>query len=318
MLKRFGLFAEETPGVEITRACAADDLRAAYRLVHEVFVERGYCKPKEHGMRLRIFEATPEMATFIAKSNGRIVGVLSVVGDHPECGLPSDQAFKVELDEHRTAMPGVRLCEWSNQVVAPDYRKTNISTELMRCAAAHVIKIGYTHSIISVSSIHAPFYGLLGFKQIAPERSYSPDIHDPVVPLCLSSMLYLSPNRQEDEIAGFVRRFMASENPHLAAIEPWTEKARHLFTDSSSLGKLFGTGSNFLRSCELHAQVTLMHEWGPQVFRQVVGHTASQAARAWLSTGIEVASTSVKGIVSNVRWPLAAPRWSTTLRPAER
>jgi len=61
-------------------------------------VERGYIKPTECGMRVRCFEALPETATFVAHVKGEIAGVLSVVGDTPEFGLPADRAFKGEID----------------------------------------------------------------------------------------------------------------------------------------------------------------------------------------------------------------------------
>lgn len=294
LLKRCGLFAEMTPGVEITRACSAEDLQAAYTLVHEVFVERGYCKPQEYGMRLRVFEATPSLATFIARSQGRIVGVLSVVGHTPDCGLPSDRAFKPELDALRDQIPGATFCEWSNQVVASDFRKTNISTELMRCAAAHVIATGYSHSIISVSAVHGGFYDLLGFRQISTERSYSQEVDDPVVAFCLPSDLYLVPDSHKDELSSFVCRFMATENPYLARIGEWETEAKALFRDFASLRKLFGPKSNFLRSCELDAQTALIRQWGPHIFRKVVGSTASGAILAWSSTLNEMIVSAVK------------------------
>lgn len=284
LLKRCGLFAEKTPGVEILRACSAEDLRAAYTLVHEVFVKRGYCKAEEYGMRLRVFEATPEMATFIAKANGRIVGVLSVVGHTPDCGLPSDRAFKPELDTLRAKHPEGRYCEWSNQVVAGDFRKTNIPTELMRCAAAHVIHAGYSHSIISVSSIHAGFYELLGFKQISHERSHSKEIDDPVVAFCLSSSLYLAPVGQEDEVSTFVRRFMTNENPYLPEVAKWNSKAKQLFANHTSLQQLFGARTKFLRRCDLRDQAVIIREWGPDAFRKVLGHTIPRCAVAWFGT----------------------------------
>lgn len=286
LLKRCGLFGGKTVGVEIKRACTPEELIEAYSLVHEIFVEQGYCKPTEYRMRLRVFEATPQMATFIAKENGRIVGVLSVVGDSPECGLPSDQAYKPELDRLRERSAH-RLCEWSNQVVAHDFRKTNVPTELMQCAAAHVIKSGYTHSVIAVSSVHSGFYELLGFHQIGPKRSYSQDIDDPVIPLCLPSRVYLSSSAESDELTEFVRRFMAIDNPHLEHIDAWESTARRMFSEPATLRKIFALRSSFLRSCGLGYQATLVHEWSPQVYRQVVGDTMGSSIAAWVKSFLE-------------------------------
>jgi hypothetical protein len=294
MLQRSGHFSEGTPGVTIERACTVQDLRSAYELVHEVFVERGYCTATDHGIRLRFFEATAAMATFVAKFQGRVVGVLSVVGEDPEQGLPSDKAFRPELDKLRRSCPGATLCEWSNQVVAKDLRKTNVPTALMRCAAAHVIKAGYSHSIISVSAVHEGFYDLLGFKQVGSVRSYSAHIHDPVVALCLPSSLYLGPNPNENELANFVRQFMATDNPFLAQMDSWDAEFRHFFCDPVTLRRLFVEKSNFLRTCEFESQTALMQRWGAQTFRQVMESTVVESILAWTRTTCEILRSKAK------------------------
>src|SRR5690349_15279258 len=88
LLKRTGLFGDDLKGCTIERACSAEDLRQAYRLVHDVYLGTGFIHPVPSGMRLRIYETTAETATFIAKFEGRVVGVLSVVEDSPDLGLP--------------------------------------------------------------------------------------------------------------------------------------------------------------------------------------------------------------------------------------
>src|SRR5689334_8413841 len=77
LLRRMGLFGNDTKGAHIERACVFEDLRQAYQLVHDVYLGTGYIEPEPGGMRLRIFEATLETATFVAKVDGRVVGVLS-------------------------------------------------------------------------------------------------------------------------------------------------------------------------------------------------------------------------------------------------
>jgi len=288
LLQRCGLFGGKPVGVEITRACTPDALAEAYALVHTIFVEQGYCRPTDYGMRLRIFEATPQMATFVARAENKVVGVLSVVGDSAACGLPSDQACQRELDGFRNSPSKASLCEWSNQVVAHDYRKTNVPTELMRCAAAHVIKAGYSHSVIAVSSVHSGFYELLGFRQIGPKRSYSTDVDDPVIPLCLPSDVYLAADQSPDEVTEFIRRFMAEENPFLSEIEAWDAEARQMFSKPEHLRRLFTQRSNFLRQCGLGLQTTLLHQWNPRIYRQVLGDTRPEALRAWFITFCEI------------------------------
>ena len=55
LLKRSGLFGKDTKGAQIERACSLDDLRNAYKLVHDVYFGTGFIEPEAAGMRLRIF-----------------------------------------------------------------------------------------------------------------------------------------------------------------------------------------------------------------------------------------------------------------------
>ncbi|MCD4699863.1 MAG: hypothetical protein K8R91_04750, partial [Phycisphaerae bacterium] len=81
LLKRTGLFGTDTTGADITRASSLEDLRDAYSLVHDVFIEQGYINHLPGGMRIRPFEALSKTATFVAKVEGRVVGVQSLVVD---------------------------------------------------------------------------------------------------------------------------------------------------------------------------------------------------------------------------------------------
>ena len=113
LLKRTGLFGSNLLGAEISRASSMQELDEAYRLVYEIFLEIGYIKPNPYRIRIRTYEATAETATFIAKHDGKIVGVQSVVLDSPDLGLPSDVAFQSELDVLRSQ--GIRLTEATNE-----------------------------------------------------------------------------------------------------------------------------------------------------------------------------------------------------------
>src|SRR5690606_24648419 len=162
LLKKSGLFGDNLKGCTIGRACTADDLRQAYRLVHDVFLGSGFIDRDPSGMRLRIYETTAETATFVAKVGGKVVAVLSVVEDSPDLGLPSDCVFKREFDAMRRS--GKRLCEVTNQAVIEEYRKSAVPTELMRCAIAVSLTQGFHEAVASVSPSHNGFYELLGFR----------------------------------------------------------------------------------------------------------------------------------------------------------
>lgn len=270
LLKRTGLFGNNLKGCTIQRACTADDLRQAYRLVHDVYLGQGYINPDPCRMRVRIFETAPETATFIAKVDGVVVAVLSVVEDSPELGLPSDGAFKHELDVLRRA--GKRLCEATNQVVAEEYRKSAVPTELMRCAVALVLTEGYDEAIAAVSPSHNGFYDLLGFRMVGTLRSYSEGIDDPVIALSMDINQYREPRTGLSGAAEFVQQFLADGNQFLSCVTEWAGEARRNFLNPDLLKQLFVLEKNFLEMFTPAELGVLHRRWGQQTFAAVTAN----------------------------------------------
>jgi ribosomal protein S18 acetylase RimI-like enzyme len=276
LLKRSGLFGGDTRDAVIERACSVADLRAAYRLVHDVYTSTGFILPEPTGIRLRIFETSAETATFVAKVDGRVIGVLSLVPDSPDLGLPSDSAFKPELDALRGV--GLRLCELTNQVVAEGYRKSAVATELMRSAMAHGIKAGFHHTIAAVSPSHNGFYELMGFRRFGTERSYSDKVYDPVIAMAMDLTRYritlcgLTPTEQ------FLRTFVVEENRYLAKIGEWNRRARDSFLNVDSLIQLFVLERNFLAECSEKELRAVQFRWGRKLFSTVHSHGRSEAS----------------------------------------
>jgi ribosomal protein S18 acetylase RimI-like enzyme len=265
-------------------------------LVHDVFLGTGFIRPERSGLRLRIFETTSETATFIARANGRIVGVLSVVGDSADLGLPSDSAFKVELDRLRTT--GARLCEVTNQAVADEFRKSAVSTELMRCAVTHAMKAGFNEGIATVSPSHNGFYDLLGFRQLGSERSYSNKLHDPVVALSMDINRFRQPPADLDATQLFIQRFMNEGNRFLTRVTDWAKVARRHFLNPELLEQLFVTESNFLAECTATELRILHRRWGQEMFEAVTANLF----------------TSVDGLLAEM---LEFPAISPTEHPAQ-
>lgn len=304
LLRRTGLFGDDLKGCSIQRACTADDLRQAYRLVHDVFLGRGFIKPDPARMRVRIYETTPETATFIAKVEDRVVAVLSVVEDSPDLGLPSDCVFKSELDALRQA--GRRLCEVTNQAVADDYRKSAVPTELMRCAIAVSLTEGFHEAIATVSPSHNGFYDLLGFRQIGSQRSYSKTIDDPVIALSMDIDQYRQPQCGLSAAAQFIRQFLTDGNRFLSRVSEWANEARDSFLNPDLLRQLFVLDRNFLAKFAPSELGILHQRWGHETFVAVT-------ADMFLHGGRERRSTSQVG--ASQPWGKVSPR-KNFLRPA--
>jgi hypothetical protein len=223
LLKRAGLFSCDNNNYTITRANSIDDLLDAYRLVHDVFVEQGYIHPQPKGLRIRNFEKLQSTATFIAKTDSKVVGVQSLAIDDKILGLPSDLAFKTEIDILRGNERIV--CEATNEAIAPVFRKTSMPTELMRCCCAHALSTRCTDLITTVSPTHVKFYELLEFTRISEIRSYSTDIHDPVAvvhfDLAAMSSVLETIEQDADEAMLFLKRYFIDDNPYLKSINTW-------------------------------------------------------------------------------------------------
>lgn len=267
LLKRSGLFGSDAKGATFERALTFEDFRRAYRLVHDVYLGTEFITREPGDLRMRIFEATPDMATFIAKVNGHVVGVLSVVEDSKELGLPSDIAFQNELDDLRAT--GIRISEITNQAVAEEYRKSAVPTELMRCVVAHLAKTGVDKAIAAVSPSHNAFYELLGFRELGDERSYSDKLHDPVVALAADIAPFRTPPEDMNDTEKFVNKFLGSENPYREHIMEWDAEARRVFSHAKFLRKLFVQERNVIAECSEKERDVLLSRWGHDLFSAV-------------------------------------------------
>lgn len=271
LLRRAGLFGTDTKGAVVRRAVSAADLAAAYRLVHDAFVEKGYILPQPSGLRLRVTEALPQTATFIAEADGRVVGVQGIAVDSDELGLPSDAVFRSEIDALRIG--GRRVCEATNQAVAVDYRKTAVPTEMMRCMFAHALSIGCDELITTVSPGHARFFGLLGFEQVSPVRSYSAELDDPVVVMRVNVGDLIERAAQaaddQDDAALFIRTRCLEDNPYRLRVNDWTAAAAETFADPVALRELFVTQGDLAAHCTTEELAAVSRQWGPVVFGQV-------------------------------------------------
>ncbi|MCS6860018.1 MAG: hypothetical protein NZT92_06840 [Abditibacteriales bacterium] len=181
-LKRCRLFNENDP-VTVKRAETREELEAAYRLVHQCYVEAGYIDPHPSGMRVRIFEVLPETATFIAVENGSVIGTMSLIVDSP-LGLPMEESYGEELNALRRR--GRKIAEVSGLAVAKGSRNLGILVRLCRYTTLFAIGIGVEDLCIGVSPEHAPFFKEVHlFETMGEVRSYSSTKYDPVVALRL-------------------------------------------------------------------------------------------------------------------------------------
>lgn len=273
--RRSGLMDGPPEGVTIVRATSAEDLKAAYSLVHDVYLERGYIREGQDRIRVRVFEALPEMATFIAKKDGEIIAVTSLIQDTLDLGLPSDRAFWGELNELRDSYHLVG--EITNLAVRQDFRNSTVFLELTRVCFAHAMELGLNDLFIAISPEHAKFFeGVLLFTEFGGRRNYGAEVDDMVVGMRLAIDGLREHAAECDRILGehaFLERFFYSGNPYTQDVRTWEIQAR-AFLDVELLRELFLHTSGLLFQCSDAELDAIALRWGSRRFNMVWGETA--------------------------------------------
>ncbi|MBI2270777.1 MAG: hypothetical protein HYU69_10545 [Bacteroidetes bacterium] len=230
LLRRKGLFASpENQGFEIKRAFNIKELLNAYRIVHDIFVEQGFIKPYRNGMRIRPFEFSKQIATFIAcAEDNKVQGVLSLVQDSNMLGLPSDGAFFTEISQLRKQ--NRRIAEVTNQAIVQNHRSTCMTTQLMQTIIAQALLKKNTDLIIAISPSELNFYNeLMTFECISDIKSYSKEINDPVVLMRLDIEQIPKIDSTSNEAQLFAKRYLIDNNPYILKVGQWEEEARFAF-----------------------------------------------------------------------------------------
>jgi hypothetical protein len=275
LFKRIGFIDPDSRRIRTRRAITLQDLEAAYTLVHDVFHDKGYINEMNGGVRLRAFEALPEMATFVAEIGGQIVGVMSIVPDSPDLGLPSDKAFSKELADLRVA--GRKVAEVTNLAIHKDYRNTGVFMSLAQPIVAHALSAGLDDIFIAISPGHAGFFEeVLQFEPWGGSRDYSSEKADTVEGKRwdlhkLEGLLQAADGQLGDE--AFLHKHFFSENEFRQYVRPWAVIASRAFMDHAGLRKLFVDRSEFLQRCKPHELEAIHNRWGDAMFGEVFhGH----------------------------------------------
>jgi GNAT superfamily N-acetyltransferase len=195
VLHTYTLEGPVTLGLAITR----DDVDQAERLVHEVYVGRGFRDATRPRRRPAL---TLRTTVFLARTAGAVVGTLSLVRDLAG-GLPADSLYGAELQARRAG--GRRLAEVSGLVVDPSWRGAPLALvrPLVQLLGVYARDIAHVDELcIAVHPRHAAFYERrLGFIRFGREKAYGAvngapavglrlDLREPPIPGALSGSLF--------------------------------------------------------------------------------------------------------------------------------
>ena len=163
-LPTFGDLPGAQEGFKIRVARKASRHQEAGKMVNERYGGRGYRTPATSAT-----EADPNLSTFLAYDEGRMVGTVSVRLDSPR-GLSADQLYRAEVDALRRA--GHKLCEFTRLAVDAKSASKPVLAGLFHTAFLYASRLhGFTHAVIEVNPRHVAFYQRsLGFDVVGGER----------------------------------------------------------------------------------------------------------------------------------------------------
>jgi hypothetical protein len=171
--------AIRVPGVgrdiRVKIASERAEWRDAFQLVSCNYQARGYEEPFASKVRFTPFHALPDVVTFVAKHEGRVLATFSMVPDNTLMGLPLESIYGEEIRGLRASRR--RLAEVSSLAAdkalgAREFRRVFVA--MIRLAMQYHVSHGGDTWVITVNPRHRDFYRrAMGFVPLGPARAYS-------------------------------------------------------------------------------------------------------------------------------------------------
>lgn len=140
-----------------------NDLKKAYKILHDAYVENGYMVPESSGMRITKYFALPSTTTLVAKWKGEVVGTISIIRK-TGMGLPIQKVFDISSVE----AGGYTVAEVSSLAIDKKFRQARGALFLPLCKYFYefaVYYMGIERAVIAVNPNMVDFYrGFLFFK----------------------------------------------------------------------------------------------------------------------------------------------------------
>jgi hypothetical protein len=134
----------------------------------KVLVERRY---GGRGYEIPVVKQDPQLMSFLAYDEGRIVGTVSVRLDSGARGVGAHDIYPEEIDRLRGE--GWRICEFTQLAVDTAVANKPVLATLFHTAYLYAAVVRqYTYAVIEVNPRHVTFYQkALRFQPIGPERT---------------------------------------------------------------------------------------------------------------------------------------------------
>lgn len=142
------------------------ELEAAFRLLHQAYVNSGLMVPHSSLMRITPYHTLPTTTTVIAEWDGKIVGTMSLIRD-TAFGLPIDSIFDIT----HLRKDGARVFECSSLAVDSDYRARGgeVAFALMRFTWRYATRrAGVDRFVAVVNPRHVDMYKVMFGMNVIP------------------------------------------------------------------------------------------------------------------------------------------------------
>jgi hypothetical protein len=163
----------------------SDELRGAFRLIHQAYVQRGLALPNSLEMRVTPYHGLISTEVVIGRYHEDVICTATIIHDG-DMGLPMECVYQRDVEKFRER--NLKICEIS---CLADRRKHMARSfpalsRLMSLIAQSSFRRGTNEVLIAVHPRHARFYErYLGFTQFADERTYPSVRNHPAVALHL-------------------------------------------------------------------------------------------------------------------------------------
>lgn len=153
------------PNLTFNIARSQEDLEAAFKLLHDSYVDSGFMQPHPSGLRVTKYHALPSTTTLVAKLDGKVVGTTSLIRSSL-FGLPMENSF--DLTEIKKG--GRRVVEISSLAVDKSFRGNH--GEIFLPLVKYFVKysfdfFGVDHFVIAVNPARADlFEGVFLFTRL--------------------------------------------------------------------------------------------------------------------------------------------------------
>jgi hypothetical protein len=160
--------------IEVKFASTESEWEQAFALAAAKYSARGYESPGASHLRFTPHHALPDTRTLVAKHEGKVVAMFSIVMDNRLLGLPMEEVYPEEIASLR--QEGRRIGETTTLADAGlGVREfIQVFVALIKLAMQYHRNQGGDTPVIAVNPRHRQFYTkMLGFQPLGPRRSYA-------------------------------------------------------------------------------------------------------------------------------------------------